>query len=260
MSFQILADRFPGDKSNHVATVHVPQMLYLWPYLLFFSIPVVVPPVITSAMNVFTHPPSVGNMFRQILTFTIATILAATVIHYNTIVHPFTLADNRHYVFYVFRILLRHPAIRYLAAPAYVACANIAIQALGGRKSSQKSTLKSERENPAVIHSSGCTTSFVIIWLATTALSLVTAPLVEPRYCIIPWIMWRLHVPRSVVIATEKKAVTGNPLLKVLQNDQTRLLFETIWFCCINAVTGYIFLYWGFEWPQEEGKVQRFMW
>jgi hypothetical protein len=25
-------------------------------------------------------------------------------------------------------------------------------------------------------------------------------------------------------------------------------------------VTGYVFLYKGFEWPQEPGKVQRFMW
>lgn len=235
-------------------------MLYLWPYLLFFSIPVVVPPAISSAMNICTHPPNISNMFRQILTFTIATILAATVIHYNTIVHPFTLADNRHYVFYVFRILLRHPAIRYIAAPAYILCANLAIQTLGGRKSGQKSTQKSEKATSPVVPSSGCTTSFVIIWLATTTLSLVTAPLVEPRYCIIPWIMWRLHVPRSVVATAEKKAVNENWLLKVLQNAQTRLLLETIWFCLVNAVTGYIFLYWGFKWPQEEGKVQRFMW
>jgi alpha-1,2-glucosyltransferase len=199
-------------------------------------------------------------MFRQTLTFTIATILAAGVIHYNTIVHPFTLADNRHYVFYIFRILLRHPAIRYLAAPAYILCANIAIQALGGRKVTHKSTQRPKKEKLAALSSSGCTTSFVLIWLATTALSLITAPLVEPRYCIIPWIMWRLHVPRSTITIGEQKSVKQSWLWEVLQNDQTRLLLETVWFCCINAVTGYIFLYWGFEWPQEEEKVQRFMW
>lgn len=235
-------------------------MLYLWPYLVFFSIPVLVPPVITSAIDVFTHPPSAGSMFRQFLMFTFSTILAAGVIHYNTIVHPFTLADNRHYVFYVFRILLRHPAIRYLAAPVYIICANLAIQALGGTKTSQKITQKPDQKSVMVALVHGNTASFVIIWLVTTALSLVTAPLVEPRYCIIPWIMWRLRVPRSMETTTDKKAAKESGWLKVLQNDRTRLMLETIWFCCINAVTGYIFLYWGFSWPQEEGKVQRFMW
>jgi alpha-1,2-glucosyltransferase len=235
-------------------------MLYLWPYLIFFSVPVVVPQLVTSAIKIFTHRPDAFNIFRQILTFTIATVIAAGVIHYNTIVHPFTLADNRHYVFYVFRVLLRHPAIRYLAAPAYILCANLAIQALGGRKSAKKSAQKSEKETSAVISSSGCTASLVIIWLATTTLSLVTAPLVEPRYCIIPWIMWRLHVPRSAIATEEKKEVKESWSLKASRDDQIRLLLETAWFCCINAVTGYIFLYWGFEWPQEEGKVQRFMW
>ena len=39
-----------------------------------------------------------------------------------------------------------------------------------------------------------------------------------------------------------------------------RLWLETIWFLAVNLTTGYIFLYWGFAWPQEPGKVQRFMW
>jgi alpha-1,2-glucosyltransferase len=39
-----------------------------------------------------------------------------------------------------------------------------------------------------------------------------------------------------------------------------RLWLETAWFLLINFVTGYVFLYRGFEWPQEPGLVQRFMW
>lgn len=250
----------PGDKSNHVATIHLPQMLYIWPYLVFFSIPVLLPPMVTSTMDVFTHASSAGSMFRHTLTFTVTTILAAGVIHYNTIVHPFTLADNRHYVFYVFRILLRHPGIRYVAAPAYIFCSNIAIQALGSTKKVSQVTQKSDRISIVISSVHRNTASFVIIWLVTTALSLVTAPLVEPRYCIIPWIMWRLNLPRSVETTSETKLTKESGLLEVLKNDRTRLIFETLWFCCINAVTGYIFLYWGFSWPQEEGKTQRFMW
>ena len=39
-----------------------------------------------------------------------------------------------------------------------------------------------------------------------------------------------------------------------------RLWLETVWFLIVNGVTCYVFLFKGFEWPQEKGKVQRFMW
>jgi alpha-1,2-glucosyltransferase len=41
-----------------------------------------------------------------------------------TIHHPFLLADNRHYTFYVWRrVYMLHPAVPYLLIPGYVACA-----------------------------------------------------------------------------------------------------------------------------------------
>jgi alpha-1,2-glucosyltransferase len=52
-------------------------------------------------------------------------------VKFNTIVHPFTLADNRHYVFYIFRLLLRHPLIKYAAVPVYFLCAWLVIDAMG---------------------------------------------------------------------------------------------------------------------------------
>ena len=42
--------------------------------------------------------------------------------------------------------------------------------------------------------------------------------------------------------------------------DSYALSLETLWFVAVNVATGYIFLYWGFEWPSEPGSVQRFMW
>jgi DIE2/ALG10 family len=51
-------------------------------------------------------------------------------IHFNTIIHPFTLADNLHYVFYVFRVLPLHPAFKYAAIPAYITFAWLVINAL----------------------------------------------------------------------------------------------------------------------------------
>jgi len=92
-------------------------------------------------------------------------------------------------------------------------------------------------------------TSFVLIWLATTILTLITAPLVEPRYYIIPWIVWRLHVLLPL------------PLQRSAMPASTWILWaETTWLLLINGVTGYIFLHRGYEWPQEPGVVQRFLW
>lgn len=223
------------------------------------------------------------------------------VIKYNTIIHPFTLADNRHYMFYVFRYtILRHPLIRYFLAPIYLITGYLvyltlcAIPATSetplsqpkfanpNPQSSPESTSPSKAEKPkrevSKVELNGPTTSFALILLATTALSLITAPLVEPRYFILPWVMWRLHLPLppppTKASATDTspstprltpapsmgskiatKVETANSLLW-----ENRLWIETAWFIVINVVTGYIFLYRGFEWKQEPGKVQRFMW
>jgi alpha-1,2-glucosyltransferase len=217
--------------------------------------------------------------------------LAVAAIHYNTIIHPFTLADNRHYTFYVFKILRHYPAIKYLAAPLYIICAWIVICTLGTLTDEHTSSpspppkersthsIDSQTENSSADKSRfawlsplGCRVSFVIVWLVATTLSLVSAPLVEPRYCILPWLFWRLHVPfvqksesdGDLRPDTENDATKGvtrkDWLWRVIRWEDVRLCVEAAWFMVINLLTGYVFLYKGFEWASEPGKVQRFMW
>lgn len=183
--------------------------------------------------------------------------LMATVVHFNTIVHPFTLADNRHYMFYVFRLLLRHSLTKYAVVPVYFVCAWLVINALGSTKSG-----------------AGERASFVLVWLAATTLSLVTAPLVEPRYFMIPWLIWRLHVPEMVPPADAKdkkddsESKNTNEALPKQHNSyhamawiRTHLLWiELAWFLLVNCATCWLFLERPFEWVQEPGKLQRFMW
>lgn len=178
---------------------------------------------------------------------------AMVAIHYNTIVHPFTLADNRHYVFYVFRVLMRREEIKYLAAPIYVLTGYVVIQTLGTKPLRPSVPKKGKATKP--VPSVGCQTSFVVVWLITTALSLITAPLVEPRYCIIPWMMWRLRM-----ISTNMDAANEDTPEKAENGVVYGTLVETLWFTAIGFGTGYMFLYRGFSWPQEPGKTQRFMW
>ena len=286
-----------GHKEFHTAGLHLPQMLYIWPFFMFFSWPVILLPRLVSLWRHFrsgTLNASLTNTLPRLCLVLPCIVAMVVVVHLNTIVHPFTLADNRHYVFYAFRILMRHPIVKYAVTPIYFACAWLSLGAFGNepfdpqihefsskirdRCFTPKST--PHRESPPSISPTARTklpskpvtldnstttstmtptkrkikssttpatenqqeqdkTSFLIIWLATTTLSLVTAPLVEPRYFVIPWVTWRLHLrPASVLI----------------------LVIELAWYVVVNVVTGYVFLFRGFEWLQEPGVVQRFMW
>jgi alpha-1,2-glucosyltransferase len=279
-----------GDKSNHVATIHLPQMLYIWPLITFFSVPLIVPVGVSflqdllSLLRLPLFPRLVWSYLLVVASAFVALAATILIIKYNTIIHPFTLADNRHYMFYVFRYtILRHPLVRYLLAPAYIACAYLVYLTLCGpsKTPEPKLTLEKRAEelsrpiptrNVARPKQEGPKLSFILILLATTALSLITAPLVEPRYFIIPWVIWRLNVPplnpdpRSVLGVSP-----GAPTMRQdlgfaarlwddLKTHDYRLWLETAWFLLINVITGYVFLYRGFEWKQEPGKIQRFMW
>ena len=261
-------------------------MLYIWPYFTFFSIPVLYP----YFLALLSHKilPSVLRPIlpqiekpRRLLTVLMC-IVMAIIIHFNTIVHPFTLADNRHYTFYVFRLLLRQHLIKYLVVPVYFTCAWATTLSIGGIEDSPQTSLQSVKSmskqnkqwtSREAKQEPGNRTSFVLIWFLSTSLSLITAPLVEPRYFIIPWLFWRLHL--HTAYGTSTPSPSSSSPKKPLEVDSEKysklvnivyqihhhhLWLETIWFLLINAVTGYIFLNWGFEWEQEPGNVQRFMW
>jgi alpha-1,2-glucosyltransferase len=255
-----------GDKSAHTATIHLPQMLYFWPYIAFFSAPLVIGPVLHEAVKPL--PIHIQAMiessflswrvsrYPDLIILVLFIVGATMAVHFNTIIHPYTLADNRHYVFYVFRILRQHPAIRYLAVPAYYTCAWLvthAISALPNGEQALKQKRPKDRPTRSRTGSTPCQISFITIWLVTTALSVVTAPLVEPRYFIVPWIIWRLHVPSAPASLSSEKP--SNRL-----SYDIRLGLETLWLLTVDAAVMYVFLNRGFAWPSEPDKIQRFLW
>ncbi|KAE8160312.1 DIE2/ALG10 family-domain-containing protein [Aspergillus tamarii] len=310
-----------GHKEYHTAGLHLSQMLYIWPYIFFFSWPILISPVVNMILPKASLPRFMHYGFSEkqkgipkVLTILAIVPVMLVTVHYNTIVHPFTLADNRHYIFYVFRILLRiHPAVKYVATVVYFLCGWAVISAFGfstttppprfiqapqPAPASQPSVQKGQRaqkqtgskKQPSKKVTQPPKTeqitpeafakiqeaikqrqlqqpdtprvSFVLVWLIATALSLITAPLVEPRYFIIPWVMWRLHLPRqpTPLVYREQRPRDAKEALHAKIATNFPLFLETFWFLVINIVTGYVFLFKGFEWPQEPGKVQRFMW
>jgi alpha-1,2-glucosyltransferase len=251
-----------GDKSAHTATIHLPQMLYIWPYIAFFSAPLLITPLLQPLRHLL--PQRLQRIYEQYvpsrpvlkLPSSLWIVLGLTAVHFNTIVHPYTLADNRHYVFYVFRMLLRHPAIKYLAVPVYCVCAWLTLQALGSPSNNASEQMSKRDSRPTSYGPEGspCQISFILVWLATTTLSLVSAPLVEPRYFIVPWILWRLHVATGPAsLPTPKKEANRKAY-------DVRPSLETAWLFAVNAAITYVFIRRPFEWASEPGKMQRFLW
>lgn len=273
-----------GDKSNHIATLHLPQMLYIWPYFVFFSWPLIYPYLSVIPIGLYAQLSHVAfletmlifkrrRLVPRLWLVTTFVSLACVAVRYNTVVHPFLLADNRHYMFYVFKLLMRPWWVKYAVTPIYVVLAWACIQALGARpfestvttqylhsKDEELPEVEAEDQARGLVLPDGtnsATTTFVVVWLTTTTLQLITAPLVEPRYLILSWIFWRIHVPLQQYRPAQNNDSEQNPESSSFDH---RLWLETAWFLLINATTGYIFLKWEFDWPQEPGIVQRFMW
>ncbi|KAI0388604.1 glycosyltransferase family 59 protein [Xylariaceae sp. FL0594] len=323
-----------GDKSNHIATLHSAQMLYIWPLFVFFSAPLFIPRILDLGGDVLRavnprrtpsvpHPSPSSNadtqmaLFHRVTTalvFLGAVASALLIVHFNTVIHPFTLADNRHYMFYVFRYsILRAWWVRYAVAPIYVVCAWMCWATLQGPRGdsavrgerwirspftttapqqaanaqSVSRQTKTQTLTDKAVSASPPTSTALMLLLATT-LSLVTAPLVEPRYFILPWVFWRLLVPHpmpssstgvtNAVPATRSRgtyaAETSKPSQPKFSGRRTTgsvaaclvLALEIVWFMLINFATMYIFIARPFYWRApdgsllDEGRVQRFMW
>ncbi|KAI6351584.1 glucosyltransferase [Pyricularia grisea] len=303
-----------GDKSNHVATLHLAQMLYIWPLIAFFSAPLMLRCLFSTARHLQKLLPGRTAQLQKersmkssqkdwVLTclafirkhtstgypfplWYVSAAVATAIVHKSTIIHPFTLADNRHYMFYVFRYsILRRPEVRYLLVPFYVVCHRLCWHLIGGT-STQDSKRSRFIQAPGVEAVSsvppkdaakvkeadrpedgGESLSAGVMWLLATALSLITAPLVEPRYFILPWVMWRIMVPAwRVKEPRSGEKGLANTLRSWTQGLDLRLMLETLWFVAINLGTMYIFIYRPYHWKDvdgklmDEGRLQRFMW
>ncbi|KEI39856.1 glycosyltransferase family 59 protein [Mixia osmundae IAM 14324] len=203
-----------GDKANHVVMFHLPQLLYFSAFTAAFNAPLLIVPVLH-------FRPSRAALLLAPL----ACVSMLVVVRYLTYEHLFMLSDNRHYVFYVWqRIYQAHPLARYIMVLVYLPAAVLVHQ----------------------ISAAAQTWSALsyTIWLLATTLALVPTPLIEPRYYILPFLVYRLHLSR--------------PQTATRRQWQLCLLFETASYVGINALTLYVFLYKPFKWPSESG-LQRFM-
>lgn len=198
-----------GDRSSHEACLNFPQLFYFLSFTLLLSLPLTLCP-----RRVLRFLQSVR---RQPLLYLALTTLALLLVWKFTHVHKYLLADNRHFPFYVWqRVYQHHPLVRYLLVPGYVFAT----------WSFQDTLLQ------------GRSLFWALAFGVCLVVSTVPQKLLEFRYYILPYLLYRLHMPLG---------------------STPRLLLEIGLYAAINGATIYIFLYRTFQWP-DSTDVQRFMW
>ncbi|KAK2858853.1 hypothetical protein Q5P01_003473 [Channa striata] len=197
-----------GDRTSHEACLNFPQIFYFLSFALFFSLPV--------SLCYYRVLRFLQALKKQPLFFFFLTGIALLLVWKFTFVHKYLLADNRHFPFYVWkRLFQRHELVRFLLVPAYIFAGWNFLDSLKSR-------------------SLFWSLAFLACLLAAT----IPQKLLEFRYFIVPYLMYRLHMPLPSL---------------------SRLIVELLLYTAVNAATLYIFVTKTFHWPGSTGT-QRFMW
>lgn len=107
------------------------------------------------------------NYWRRVLIFSVCCF---AIVHFNTITHPYLLADNRHYVFYIWnKFYGRYWWARYAMIPAYTIATLFLYKVMSMR-----------------------TAGFQIVFTLSTILVIAFQQLIEFRYFITPFLIMRL--------------------------------------------------------------------
>lgn len=185
-----------GDKTAHEATLHITQVFYFATFTLIFGWP----HFLSSVM------PFIKFTWRNKLLMSTLTLICFCIVHFNTLVHPYMLADNRHYTFYVWnRFYGRYYLFRYAMVFVY-------IFALYGILS------KISNSNDL---------SFLTMHVLATILVLAMQKLIEIRYYLLPYILFRVQIKKTTTMVLVLESLSY-----IVLNSFTLYLFfekDIIW-------------------------------
>jgi alpha-1,2-glucosyltransferase len=161
-----------GDKENHEVTAHWAMFFHAWAVAAVAYGPISILDALNSG-----KVSNVATWSSQ--TWAFAAVLCGTTVYslmYGVLEHPFLLADNRHYTFYVWRYILSHShwKLRLCLVPVYCAAVGFLLSAL--------------------IHA-GRTPLWLLTFSLCAALTLIPLPLFEPRYFTTSVALILLHMP-----------------------------------------------------------------
>ncbi|GJQ84446.1 hypothetical protein Trydic_g21014 [Trypoxylus dichotomus] len=153
-----------GDRSAHTTVVHIPQLFYFSTFCLIFAWPH------------FLHliVPFVKYFYKKGPPYTISAMaIVAIIVRANTLVHPYLLADNRHYTFYVWKRFYENmPLFRYAVIPVYLFGLYSLVCSVRSRND----------------------VTFALAYLPCTAFVLVLQKMIEVRYFLTPFLIFRTNI------------------------------------------------------------------
>jgi len=165
-----------GDRSAHLATVHVLQLCYFSAFFLGLTLPWTVHHLRDFPKFLCKHP----------LMIMLAVTVLTCVVHWGTMAHPYLLADNRHFTFYLWRkVIMQHWTFKFLLIPIYI---------LGFYHMA-----RSIRKTDLI---------FKLVVPPCICLSLVPQLLLEFRYFVVPFLLLR-----SQIRPTSRLCLAGETLL-----------------------------------------------
>jgi len=165
-----------GDKENHVVTAHWAMLFHPLALTVIAYGPLAV-------VQTWRLQPSWPKVVTYLLCFVIYLALTRGVIP-----HPFLLADNRHYAFYVFKYILSRSSLRVGLVPIYTLSA---IFVMGSLQRARRTGL------------------WMLLFVLCAGIALVPLPLLEPRYFTIAVALLLLHMPAPSRFAAGAAIVTS---------------------------------------------------
>lgn len=144
-------------------------------------------------------------------------ITIAIILKNMSVAHPYLLADNRHYTFYIWRrfLSIKQPVEVLIFPILYIYCGCAMFFSLKQRDNLWK-----------------------CLFFASAAMALIPQSLLEFRYFLIPFMIWRLNSTTTSV---------------------KQYVMELAFNAALDLLTIYIFMYKKFRWDGHDGH-QRFMW
>ncbi|CAH8610512.1 unnamed protein product [Schistosoma margrebowiei] len=216
-----------GDREAHTAVLNIPQFFYFATFCAL-STPIQFVGFIINSIKSFKNL-LVHRSWRVLSIFLLLTLLFVLIIitslKYCLFIHPYLISDNRHYTFYIWRkIIYRNVSTYYSLSVVYLVATAYFVNTL----------FFSYRNIPFG--------PFIerLVLLVCTFIVVIASGLLELRYFLIPFALWRIFA--------------------FSHTHYKYLLCEVLWNLLIVFITAYLFIFKPFEWPSEPGVYQRFMW
>ena len=157
-----------GDRSNHQVSFHLCQLFYFWSFSCLFSFS----SFLFSYRKIKNLFQFLNNNVKLLILIVLPCILI--IVKNFTFEHPFLLADNRHYTFYIWsRVFKRFEFVRYALTPVYLICIYLFYKNL---------------------NQTGKTIGWLLAFTLCLFVGLVPQKLIEFRYFIIPYFIYRLNI------------------------------------------------------------------